>query len=255
MPPRNLALTGLLLVGAVVAAAVVASTGSASKPRTTPAAPAESWQGLVGGARAPVALGQRMIVVMRAPSLAQRLQRAGGVASDEQERHWTAQALSAQQDVLLQLDTKGIFIKPELRFTRTINGFSAALDPSAVPILERMKQIAGVYRVRAAYPASTGTTPLAAAARTLRAQPLRSTLVGFDGSGVLVALLDTGVDTTSPYLHLHVLNGIDVAGSHIDARPQSGPNDEIERHGTEMAGIVVGSGQAGLSGVAPGATI
>jgi len=255
MPPRRLALTGLLLIGAVVAAAVVASRGAASKPKAAPAAPAESWQGLVGATRAPVALGQRMIVVMRAPSLAQRLQRAGGIASDEQERRWTAQALSAQQDVLLQLDTKGIFIKPELRFTRTLNGFSAALDPSAVPVLERMRQIAGVYRVRAAYPATIGATPLAAAVRTQRAQPLRSSLVGLDGSGVLVALLDTGVDTTSPYLHLHVLNGIDVAGAQIDARPQSGPRGAVERHGTEMAGIIVGSGQAGLSGVAPGATV
>jgi len=255
MPPRRLAVTGLLLVAAVVAAAVVASRGSASKPRAAPTAPADSWQGLVGDARMPVALGQRMIVVMRAPSLAQRVQQAGGIASDEQERRWTAQALSAQQDVLLQLDTKGIFIKPVLRFTRTINGFSAALDPSAVPVLERMKQVAGVYRVRAAYPASTGVTPLAAATRTERAQPLRSSLVGLDGSGVLVALLDTGVDTASPYLHLHVLNGTDVAGSHIDARPQSGPGGDVERHGTEMAGIVVGSGRAGLSGVAPGATV
>lgn len=255
MPPRRLAPTAVLLVGAVVAAAVVASRGSASKPRAVPAAPAESWQGLVGGARAPVALGQRMIVVMRAPSLAQRLQLAGGIASDDQERRWTAQALSAQQDVLLRLDTKGIFIKPVLRFTRTINGFSAALDPSAVPVLERMPQVAGVYRVRAAYPAAVGTTPLAAAVRTERVQPLRSTLVGLDGSGVLVAVLDTGVDTSVPYLHLHVLDGIDVAGSAIDARPQPGPGGTVERHGTEMAGILVGSGRAGLSGVAPGATV
>src|SRR5205823_8241712 len=142
---------------------------------------AESWQGLVGGRRYQVALGQRMIVVMRAPSLAQRVQQAGGVAADEQERRWTAQALSAQQDVLLKLDTKGIFIRPELRFTRVLNGFSAALDPSAVPVLERMPQIAGVYRVRAAYPASVAARPAAAARRRQRSQPLRSSLVGFDG--------------------------------------------------------------------------
>src|SRR5262249_32609759 len=157
-----------------------------------------------------------------APSLAQRLQQAGGTASGEQERHWTEQALSAQQDVLLKLDTKGIFIKPVLRFTRTLNGFSAALDPSAVPVLQRMPQVAGVYRVRAAYPASVGATPLAAATRSQRVQPLRSTLVGLDGSGVLVALLDTGVDTSVPYLRGHVLNGYDVAAGTIDARPQAG---------------------------------
>ena len=132
MPLRRLAVTAVLLLGAVVAAAVVASGGRASKPRAT-SPPAESWRGLVGSGRVQVALGQRMIVVMRAASLADRIRRAGGAASDDQERHWTAEALSAQQDVLLQLDTKGIFIKSELRFTRVLNGFSAALDPSAVP--------------------------------------------------------------------------------------------------------------------------
>src|SRR5689334_2353122 len=115
MPLRRLAVGALLVVGAIVAGAVLASGGSASKPRTA-AVPTESWQGLVGSPRGDVALGQRMIVVMRAPSLALQVQRAGGTATEEQERHWTAQALSAQQDVLLKLDTKGIFIKPELRF-------------------------------------------------------------------------------------------------------------------------------------------
>ena len=254
MPPRRSALTAAALVVAVVAGAVLASRGSATKPRTA-AATGESWEGLVGGTRAPVALGQRMIVVMRSPSLAQRVQAVGGIASDDQERHWTAQALSAQQNVLLKLDTKGIFIKPELRFTRVLNGFSAVLDPSAVPVLERMPQVAGVFRVRAAYPATVGTTPAVAAARSRLVQPLRSSLVGFDGTGVLVALLDTGVDDSSPYLHAHTLNGIDVAGDAIDARPHRGPGGSVEQHGTEMAGILLGSGGHGLSGVAPGATV
>ena len=254
MPPRRLAVGVLLAVAAVIAGATLASRGSASKPRAV-SVPPESWQGLVGAPRGDVALGQRMIVVMRAPSLAQRLQQAGGTATEQQEQRWTAEAMSAQQDVLLKLDTKGIFIKPELRFTRTLNGFSAALAPSAVPVLERMPQVAGVYRVRTAYPASVTTTPTAAAARSQRAQPLRSALVGLDGSGVLVALLDTGVDASVPYLRSHVLNGIDVAGAAINARPQAGPDGTPESHGTEMAGIVLGSGRSGLSGVAPGATL
>src|SRR5262249_31557818 len=139
--------------------------------------------------------------------------------------------------------------------TRVLNGFSAALDPSAVPVLERMPDVAGVFRVRAAYPASVSARPLAAALRSQRAQPLRSSLVGLDGTGVLVALLDTGVDSTSPYLHDQVLNGIGVGGNAINAKPQSGPGGALEQHGTEMAGIVAGDGGNGLSGVAPGATV
>jgi subtilisin family serine protease len=254
MPLRRFALAAVLLLGAVVAAAVVASGGRASKPLASSPS-AESWRGLVGGKRFPVALGQRMIVVMRAPSLAQRVQQAGGVASDDQERRWTSQALSAQQDVLLELDTKGIFIKPELRFTRVLNGFSAALDPSAVQMLERLPQVVGVYRVRAAYPASVTTTPLVAAARAASLAPIRSSVVGLDGNGVLVALLDTGVDRLAPYLHAHALTGLDVAGQAIDGRPHAAADGALERHGTEMAGIVVGSGRGGISGVAPGATV
>ena len=86
MPLRRLLIGSLLVVGAVVAGAVLASRGSASKPRAA-AVPSESWQGLVGSSRGDVALGQRMIVVMRAPSLAQRVQQAGGTATEDQERH------------------------------------------------------------------------------------------------------------------------------------------------------------------------
>src|SRR5262245_50372137 len=49
-----------------------------------------SWQGLVGdGPRPGVAPGQRMIVVLKWPSLAERVAAAGGVATDRQERRWT----------------------------------------------------------------------------------------------------------------------------------------------------------------------
>jgi hypothetical protein len=251
---RSLVPAAVLLLGAVVAAAVVASGGRASKPKAE-SVPAENWQGLVGSARTPVAVGPRMIVVMNAPSLAQRVQQAGGIASDDQERRWTAQALSAQQDVLLRLDAKGIFVKPDMRFTRVLNGFAAPLDASTAAVLERMPQIAGVYRVRVAYPATLTSTPLRAAALGAGLGAIRASLVGLDGNGITVALLDTGVDVDAPYLHEHVLPGIDVAGGAIDGREQKGPGGVVERHGTEMAGLVVGSGRDGISGVAPGATI
>ena len=55
-----------------------------------------------------------------------------------------------------------------------------------------------------------------------------------------------------------MLPGIDIVDHGDDAAARSDPQDptQIERHGTEMAGILVGSGgPGGLHGVAPGATV
>ena len=83
-------------------------------------------------------------------------------------------------------------------------------------------------------------------------------LPGFDGRGVTIALLDTGVDESHPYLRGRVLPGIDIVDHGDDAAARADPQDptQVERHGTEMAGILVGSGgPGGLHGVAPGATV
>ncbi len=251
--PDRAAFAALLAASVAAAAVLGAAGGQASKP--PPTARSVSWRGLVGGNRPQVALGQRMIVVLRAPSLAGRLYAAGGTASGADERRWTQEALNAQQRFLLQLATKGVFINPVGRYTRVLNAFSAFLDASAVSLLERLPQVAGVYRVRAAFPAALSRSPLGDAVRAARLNPIGSPPLGLDGQGVEIALLDTGVDFGAPYLHAHVLPGIDVAGGGYDARPRAAPGGSPERHGTEMAGLLVGSGPAGLTGVVPGATV
>ena len=87
-----------------------------------------------------------MIVVLRAPSLADRVAAAGGAATEEQERHWTARPLSAQQDVLLKLATKGVFVKPELRFTRVAQRLLGRARPErGRPSSSACPQVEGVY--------------------------------------------------------------------------------------------------------------
>src|SRR5207302_8428597 len=81
---------------------------------------------------------------------------------------------------------------------------------------------------------------------------------GQDGTGVTVAILDTGVDPSHPYLSESVLPGIDVIRPGSGGVAQRNPvvPGRPERHGTEVAGIVTGSdGPQGLHGVAPGASI
>ena len=255
---RNAAATGVVLAGLIVAAVIAASPGGggAAEPPASAARGAAGWSGLVGGPRTPVAIGSRVLVVLAAFSLADRIERAGGLATDRDERRWTAAALAAQQQFISNLAIKGVQIKPEFRFTRVLNGFSAVLDPRAIALLERSPGVKGVYPIRIAYPASVSTQLLRDGVAA--GQRLDVRLAGFAGRGVTVALLDTGVDLRKPYLHGHLLDGVDVVGDAADARAQAKPTDstQVERHGTEMAGLLVGAaGPGGVAGVAPAATV
>jgi minor extracellular serine protease Vpr len=256
--PKSGSVVAVVAIGAT-AVLLAAAGGHGSRPSLQRSDQAAGWRGLVGGLRRQIPLGQRMLVLLNAPSLADKVAAAGGVATDDQERRWSAAAAATQQQLLFELIAKGARMDPDYRYTRVLNGFSAALDAGAVALLERAPQVRGVFPVRAAYPASTSRTLLQNEADQLGTRLAAPVAVGgFDGRGVTVALLDTGVDRTAPYLHGHVLEGVDIVGSASDAQPQRNPGygSALELHGTETAGIVVGAGgPARLSGVASGATV
>ncbi len=220
---------------------------------------ASSWRGLVGGVRPSVDVGQRMLVVMKAPSLAERVAANGGVATQAAERRWTKAALLSQQRLLAILGTHGIRMRVEFSFSRVLNGFSAPLDARAVALLERQPEVAGVYPIRVAYPASVSSQLLGkeGVAHGAGHLPLVA-LPGYDGRGVTIALLDTGVDQAQPHLRGRVQRGIDIVGGHDGAPAAADPGDSsrLEQHGTELAGILVGAGgPGGISGVATGASV
>src|SRR2546423_8923053 len=125
------AATALLVVLAVGGGGHAAH---AAQPAST--TPAEAWNGFVGGERVQVGFGERQIVVLRAPSLAQRVAAAGGIVDDVQERQWTQQVLAQQREVIQKLVLQGVVIHPDFTFARVLNGFSAALDARAAALLE-----------------------------------------------------------------------------------------------------------------------
>jgi subtilisin family serine protease len=146
-------------------------------------------------------------------------------------------------------------VQPEFSYTRTVNGFSAAFDARGIALLERAPDVAGVFPVRAAYPASLTSHVVS---RSEFGQRPDIGLSDRDGRGVTIALLDTGVDRAQPLLRGRVEEGIDIVGGDADALAAPRPDEpaELERHGTELAGLLVGSGGPGaLAGVAPGATV
>jgi subtilisin family serine protease len=239
---------------AVAVSAVLIAAGGGARHEVVTLGNA-SWQGLAGAQRPRVAVGQRVIVVLKAPSLADRLGNAGGLATSEEERRWTQTARSAQKLLIARLRVEGVVVQPEFSYTHTLNGFSAAFDARGIALLERAPEVAGVYPVRAAFPATVGSRALS---NTQFGERPAIALSGHDGRGVTVALLDTGVDRAQPFLRGRVEQGIDIVGGDPDASAAPRPDlpAELETHGTELAGLVVGSGGPGaLSGVAPGATL
>jgi len=242
------------LVAGAAAATTLLLASSGAHAQQAPSTPVDEagWQGVLG-VRAAVSTAQRYIVLLNPPSLAARVRAAGGEATEKEMTAWTSAAVAQQEQFLARLSAVGARVAPEYRYVRVVNGFSARLDPTSLALLDRDREVSGIYPVRIAYPAQSsqegGVLPAAVADLEV---------AGLDGTGVTVALLDTGVDPSHPYLRKRVLSGLDVIdpGSGGIAQPHPTIPGRPERHGTELAGIVAGTeGPGGLHGIAPGAAI
>ena len=248
-------------LGLAAAATVVVLTLAVERQSGRAAEPASpvSWQGLVGGGqRSPVSVGQRMIVVMKTPSLADRIVAHGGIASATREQAWTSSVLAQQRLLRSRLEVQGVEIHPEFNFARVLAGFSAALDATAISLLERDSAVQGVYPVRVAYPASVSSDALERRALASPVGDADLSLAGYDGRAVTIALLDTGVDRLHPSLVGSVSRGVDIVDPSGDTSAQAPPGrpGDVERHGTELAGILVGDrGPPAAHGVARGASV
>jgi hypothetical protein len=211
----------LAAIAAVVTLILIAAGGHASG--LSPQVGQGSWAGLAGSQRPRVAVGQRVIVLLKAPSLADRLAAAGGLGTDAQERQWTQTALASQKLLISRLGVEGVIVQPEYTYTHVVNGLSAAFDANGLALLERSPEVAGVYPVRPIYPATAPST-FAGASAPAAGHPPEIGLSSVDGGA--------------------------------EAAPKPDEPAVLERHGTEMAGLIVGSGgPGGMAGVAPGATV
>ena len=211
--------------------------------QTVTDAAGRAWYSIFGD-RPQADVGSRTIVVFSSPSLADRMEAAGGKVGAAKQRQWVADIEAEQDAFLASLRERGVTIEPEQIFTKTLNGFSATLDARAVAELDRNPSVIGVYPVRPVYLTE---------AEALRAPAVGAqagvSLPGFDGQGTEVALLDTGVDVKQSALASRLRRGFDVVGGDRKPLPEADPSGQgrVEAHGTRMAGLV--------AAVAPGAKI
>src|SRR5262245_53650211 len=205
---RTGALAALTLV---TTALVLAGTGAGACDSLARTA-ARAWPGVFGARPEPAAESrQRVLVVLSAPSLADRMAAAEDEPTAAQQRKWTSEADGAQQLLLAGLRDRQVRIARDRVFTRTFNGFSALVSPRALAELERAHGIAGVYPVRTVYPAApTAETVVGRDFQPGAGRGTQIALPGFDGSGVTIALLDTGVDGRHGFLDGRLLRGFDV---------------------------------------------
>src|SRR5690348_6546763 len=107
----------LLLVTAAATAVLLTTVGKSTAQAPAPAATSAGWRGLVGS-RPRVDLGDRVIVVLKTPSLAQRVAAAGGIVGTRQERTWTNATVAAQKLLVSRLALQGIAVHPDYTFAR-----------------------------------------------------------------------------------------------------------------------------------------
>ena len=184
-----------------------------------------------------------MLVVLKAPSLADRVAAHGGVATDKQEQTWTSSLLAQQRLLRSRLASPG-------------RG-----DPSRVQLHARSRGVLRGARRDARSRCSSATVPCRASIRCASRIPHRSRRTRSSGvrsrrrsaTPICRCRASTGAASRSrcstpastglhPSLLGSVANGIDLVDPTGDATPQAPPGrpTDIERHGTELAGILVG---------------
>ncbi|WP_162605240.1 S8 family serine peptidase [Jiangella ureilytica] len=194
----------------------------------------------------------RVIVVMAGPDGEPGGPAAGAsaTASAQTERA----AVAAQRTMLTAAADQGIDAEVEHEFTGLVHAVALTVAAEDVAALDDLPGVAGVVpdeRIRAATDVSV---PLIGAPEVWERQAPGGAPA--DGTGTIVAVIDTGIDYTNPSLGGGFGEGHKVVAGYDFVNRDADPMDD-NGHGTHVAGIVAGTG-AGTpetTGVAPGALL
>lgn len=165
------------------------------------------------------------------------------------------------------------------QYTKAYNGLLAQVPANQIAAIEAMPGVKAVHNAPVHRPALSVSVPLIGG-------DLANTVYGFDGTGVTIGVIDTGIDyyhaalggsgdpadyasddTTiiepGTFPTVKVAGGYDFAGTNYDASdsslsiptPDPDPLD-VNGHGTHVASTAAGIGSTEIgAGVAPGATL
>jgi hypothetical protein len=149
-----------------------------------------------------------------------------------------------------ELKAAGIELK---RMYHLINGAHALGSPKAIREICNKKWVDGVYLdgfvALANQSRGSEGLPVVTPAAMINASQLWSQ--GINGSGVKVAIIDTGINQNHPDLIGKVVGEVNFIET-------EGTTEDLDGHGTFCAGIIAGSGAASggkYKGIAPGASL
>jgi len=217
---------------------------------------------------------------MRSASVSDRIVAAGGTLSRSAQEDASRAALASQNAAISDVKASGGDVV--FRYSRLLNGFSAAMSSRAAQSLAQRSDVSSVQPVDIVVRQNESSVPFIGATRVWRK-------LGVRGQGIRVAVVDTGIDYThadfggpgtvqayqqnnpnviepGTFPTTKVIGGFDFVGSNYDVldgdtsndipRPDFDPLDR-DGHGTHVAGTCCGVGVPGSvgAGVAPRAKL
>lgn len=235
----------LMVVGLVIALSSLMAADVSSAATTSPDGPLDV---ILTDLAAKAQLEGTVRIIAR---LNMRSQREGDLPTTQAVQEQRQSIEAAQFALLSELGAASFSVAARFK---TIPFIALEVSPDTLAALERSSRILDIQEDAVAYPSLGDSVPIINADDVWDA--------GFDGKGVAVAIIDTGVDGSNPFLSGKVVaeacftSSSCPGGGSVEIGPGAGVPcaQAFCDHGTHVAGIAAGKG-ASFSGVAKEADI